>query len=102
MNEIHGPSFMDFSGGFYLVAFFDYGSFRNHYTFQIKSVVFGNHQGFQKVYSILFISGEVSHCKTSIQLLGLSTDEIYQHSLQTKAKPYLSLLVCSMLSQVAV
>ena len=39
---------------FCLVAFFDHSSIRNHYSFQIKnvdqlSVVFGNHQGFQKV-----------------------------------------------------
>jgi len=93
---------MDISGIFCLET--------TSYSFQIKNVdlssvvwlyLIGNPTKASKRYSI-FISREVSHCKTSKQLFGSSKNESYLQSLQTKAKCYLSLEVCSMLSQVAV
>jgi len=53
----------------------------------------------KRCIQLLLISGEAGHCKTSKQLLGSSTDESHQQSLQTKSKCYLLLSVCSILSQ---
>ena len=42
----------------------------------LLNVVIENHQGFEKTYYlILFISGEVGHCKTLQKLLSSRTDE---------------------------